>query len=205
MNDVAHDITSLPDLGGHSAGTGPVRKQHPLYVDLLPPCNQACPAGENIQAWLALARAGQYEAAWQIIMEENPLPAVCGRVCYHPCEDGCNRSHLDSSVSIHALERFLGDEALRNGWKTQGTRAPTGKRILIVGAGPSGLSAAWHLARLGHYAEIREAGPMAGGMMHFGIPAYRLPRKELDAEVERIRQVGVTFLFNHHVTDISKE
>jgi formate dehydrogenase beta subunit len=217
MNNTSHDITAPPDLKGHSAGTGPVRKQHPLYVHLLPPCNEACPAGENIQAWLALAQAGQYEAAWQLIIQDNPLPAVCGRVCYHPCEDGCNRSHLDSPVSIHALERFLGDEALRHGWKTPGIsdtkgapgslgiHAPTGKRVLIVGAGPSGLSAAWHLARLGHYAEIHEAGPMAGGMMHFGIPAYRLPRKELEAEVERIRQMGVSLVFNHPVTDISKE
>ena len=112
MNNAFNDITSPPDLKSHSEGTGPVRKQHPVYADFLPPCNQACPAGENIQAWLSLAQAGEYEAAWRVIMENNPIPAVIGRVCYHPCEDQCNRSHIDSTVNIHALERYLGDEAL---------------------------------------------------------------------------------------------
>ncbi len=201
-----HDITSPPDLTLHSEGTGPVRKEHPIYVDLLPPCNQACPAGENIQAWLALAQAGNYEAAWRVVMADNPMPAVVGRVCYHPCEDQCNRAHIDSTVNIHAVERFLGDEALKRKWKvTEKMPAPTGKRVLIVGAGPSGLSAAYHLALAGHYAEIREAGPMAGGMMHFGIPAYRLPRRELEQEVARIREMGVSMVFNHKVEDIMKE
>jgi len=138
-------------------------------------------------------------------MADNPMPAVCGRVCYHNCEQDCNRAQVDSTVSIHAVERFLGDEALKNGWKIEGRGAATGKRVLIVGAGPSGLSAAYHLARLGHYAEIREAGPMAGGMMHFGIPAYRLPRKELEQEVERIKEMGVSMVFNHKVAEVLSE
>jgi len=200
-----NDITYPPDLRGHSEGTGPVRKQHPVYADLLPPCNNACPAGENIQAWLSLAQAGKFEAAWQVLMADNPFPAVCGRVCYHTCEDQCNRAHVDSTVSIHAVERFLGDEALKRNWKIEQPIASSGKRVLIVGAGPSGLSAAYHLTRLGHYAEIREAGPLAGGMMHFGIPAYRLPRKELDLEVERIKEMGVSIVFNHKVEDVLKE
>ena len=205
MNDNCHDITFPPDLKGHSEGTGPIRKQHPVYTDSLPPCNHACPAGENIQEWVALAQAGKFEAAWQVLMADNPMPAVCGRVCYHTCEDNCNRAHIDSTVSIHAIERFLGDEALKRNWRIEQLMAPTGKRVLIVGAGPSGLSAAYHLARMGHYAEIREAGPMAGGMMHFGIPAYRLPRKELEQEVERIREMGVSIVFNHKVSDVLKE
>jgi NADPH-dependent glutamate synthase beta subunit-like oxidoreductase len=200
-----HDITTPPDLQSHSEGTGPVRKQHPVYVDMLPPCNQNCPAGENIQAWLALAREGKHEAAWRVIMENNPLPAVCGRVCYHTCEDACNRGQLDSTVSIHAVERFLGDQALQHGWKVESPLAPTGKRILIIGAGPSGLAAAYHLTLLGHYAEIHEAGPMAGGMMHFGIPAYRLPRKELELEVERLQNMGVAIICNHKVEDVQAE
>ena len=196
------DITSPPDLKSHSEGTGPIRKQHPVYKDFLPPCNMTCPAGENIQAWLGLAQAGKFEAAWQVLMEDNPMPAVCGRVCYHTCEDQCNRANIDSTVSIHAVERFLGDEALKRGWK-MAIAAPTGKRVLIVGAGPSGLSAAYHLTRMGHYAEIREAGPIAGGMMHFGIPAYRLPRKELEQEANRIKDMGVAMVFNHKVTDLN--
>jgi len=200
-----NDITLPPDLKGHSEGTGAVRKQHPVYTDLLPPCNQACPAGENIQAWMALAQGGEFESAWQVLMADNPMPAVCGRVCYHTCETGCNRAHIDSTVSIHAVERFLGDEALKNGWKIERPAASTGKRILIIGAGPSGLSAAYHLTKMGHYAEIREAGPFAGGMMHFGIPAYRLPRNELDLEVQRICEMGVSIVYNHKVSDVLKE
>ena len=92
-------------------GTGPFRTRRPVYVDLLPPCNNACPAGENIQAWLALAQAGKYRAAWEMLVRDNPLPAVHGRVCYHPCEQSCNRDALDAPVSIHAVERFLGDLA----------------------------------------------------------------------------------------------
>ncbi|MFM8333074.1 MAG: glutamate synthase, partial [Candidatus Methylumidiphilus sp.] len=143
------DKTRPADLAQHGKGTGPVRTQRPVYQDLLPPCNNACPAGENIQAWLSLAQAGQFERAWQQLVRDNPLPAVHGRVCYHPCESNCNRKEVDSTVSIHAVERFLGDEALRLGWKVKPDAPPSGKRVLVVGAGPSGLSAAYHLARLG--------------------------------------------------------
>ncbi len=198
------DITLSPDLQSHSAGTGPTRTQHPVYANLLPPCNQTCPAGENIQGWLSLAQAGRYEAAWRTIMEDNPFPAVMGRVCYHTCEVQCNRSQIDSAVNIHAVERFLGDEALKQGW-TIDKAPPTGKRVLIVGAGPAGLSAAYHLVRKGHTVEIHEAGPIAGGMMHFGIPAYRLPRHELDQEVARICQMGVTVTYNHKVENLLLE
>jgi formate dehydrogenase beta subunit len=199
------DKTRPADLVQHGKGTGPVRTQRPLYQDLLPPCNNACPAGENIQAWLALVQAGRHERAWQAIMRDNPLPAVHGRVCYHPCESNCNRKEVDSPVSIHAVERFLGDQALREGWQVKTDAPPSGKRILVVGAGPSGLSAAYHLARLGHTVEIHEAGPMAGGMMHFGIPAYRLPRDELDQEIRRIEKMGVKIVLNHKVQDVLAE
>jgi NADPH-dependent glutamate synthase beta subunit-like oxidoreductase len=195
------DFTPLIDLVAEP-GTGPVRDRRPIYVDLLPPCNHACPAGENVQAWLAHARAGRYREAWLALVKDNPLPAVHGRVCYHPCETSCNRQHLDSAVSIHAVERFLGDQAAKEGWPLPIEAPPSGKRVLIVGAGPSGLSAAYHLARMGHAVEIREAGPLPGGMMHFGIPAYRLPREDLLKEVRQIEAMGVKILLNHKVTDL---
>jgi formate dehydrogenase beta subunit len=198
------DMTPRIDLT-REKGAGPVRSERPVYVDLLPPCNQACPAGENIQAWLALAQAGRFREAWQTLIRDNPLPAVHGRVCYHPCEDRCNRGQLDTSVSIHAVERFLGDRAAEEGWQAPIEAPPSGKRILVVGAGPSGLSAAYHLARLGHGVEIHEAGPVAGGMMHFGIPAYRLPREDLAKEVGRIEAMGVTIRLNHKVEDLLAE
>jgi NADPH-dependent glutamate synthase beta subunit-like oxidoreductase len=199
------DLTAHPDLGTHAEGTGPKRSQKPVYTDFLPPCNHACPAGENIQAWLSLAQSGQYKEAWQKLVEENPMPAIHGRVCYHPCEDQCNRSFVDHSVSIHAVERFLGDKALEEGWDIDLKTPSTGKKVMVVGAGPSGLSASFHLQRMGHQVEIFEAGPMPGGMMHFGIPAYRLPRNILMAEIHRIERTGVRIHLNHKVEDIAAE
>lgn len=188
-----------------ASGTGAWRRQLPNWVAHLPPCNAACPAGENIQAWLALAQAGKYREAWETLMRDNPLPAVHGRVCYHPCETSCNRVELDAAVSIHAVERFLGDLAASEGWTPPVDAKPSGKRVLIVGAGPSGLSAAYHLTRLGHAVDIHEAGPLPGGMMHFGIPAYRLPRADLMKEIRRIEQMGVRITLDHKVEDLLAE
>jgi NADPH-dependent glutamate synthase beta subunit-like oxidoreductase len=199
------DLTALPDLARSHAEAGPVRTRRPRYVDLLPPCNVACPAGENVQAWLAHVEAGRHEEAWREIVSQNPLPAVHGRVCYHPCEGACNRAELDESVSIHAVERFLGDLALQRGWEFERPAVATGKRVLVVGAGPSGLCAAYHLARLGHSVEIRDAGDEAGGMLRYGIPAYRLPPEALAAEVARIERLGVTIRLHHPVTDLVRE
>ena len=191
------------DVGSSLANrTGSWRTSRPVYVDRLPPCNHACPAGENIQQWLYHAESGDYEAAWRSLTENNPLPAIMGRVCYHPCEGACNRGKLDEAVGINSVERFLGDEALKRGWKFAPPAAPSGKRVLVVGAGPSGLSAAYHLRRLGHAVKIVEAGPLAGGMMRFGIPKYRLPRDVLDGEVARILDMGVELELNRKVTDI---
>jgi 2-oxoacid:acceptor oxidoreductase delta subunit (pyruvate/2-ketoisovalerate family) len=191
------------DVGSSLANrTGSWRTNRPLYVDRLPPCNNACPAGENIQSWLYSAESGNYEAAWRVLTQDNPLPAVMGRVCYHPCEDACNRAQLDSAVGINSVERFLGDEAIRRGWRFDPPAHESGKRVLIVGAGPSGLSAAYHLRRLGHRVAIHEAGPVAGGMMRFGIPKYRLPREVLEAEVRRILDMGVELALDTRVDNI---
>lgn len=182
--------------------TGSWRTFRPVYLDRLPPCNAACPAGENIQGWLFHAESGDYEKAWRVLTQNNPLPAVMGRVCYHPCESSCNRAQMDEAVGINSVERFLGDEAIRQGWKFEKPTSGSGKRVLIVGAGPSGLSAAYHLTMMGHEAEIYEAGPLAGGMMRFGIPKYRLPREVLDAEVSRIAELGVKIHLNSKVDSI---
>ena len=198
------DMTPLVDLTANP-GTGPRRARRPSYVDLLPPCNRACPAGENIQAWLAMAQAGRFREAWETLVQDNPLPAVHGRVCYHPCETSCNRAELDSAVSIHSIERFLGDLACQENWTYPIERPVNGVKVLVVGAGPSGLSAAYHLRRLGYAVEVREAGPLPGGMLHFGIPAYRMPRDELRREVARIEAMGVTITVNHRVEDVAKE
>lgn len=205
MPTLISDLTFRPDLNDHSEGTGSIRKSKPVYVDFLPPCNQGCPAGENIQAWLALMQGGEFHKAWQKLTEENPMAAVHGRVCYHPCESACNRDALDTSVSIHSLERYLGDLALENQWKFTPPKSKSGKRILIIGAGPSGISAAYHLTKLGHDVSIFEAGPIPGGMMNFGIPAYRLPRNILQAEIQRIMDLGIELRLNYKVTNILQE
>ncbi len=191
------------DVGSSLANkTGSWRTSRPVYLDRLPPCNHACPAGENIQSWLFHAEGGDYEAAWRVLTEDNPLPAVMGRVCYHPCESACNRGQLDEPVGINSVERFLGDEALRRGWKFAPPTQETAKRVLVVGAGPSGLAAAYHLRRLGHRVKIAEAGPFAGGMMRFGIPKYRLPRAVLDGEIQRILDLGIELELDTKVSDI---
>ena len=199
------DVTPLPDLLHGRSLAGPVRAERPVYVDLLPPCNAGCPAGENIQAWLAQAEAGRHEQAWRQLVADNPMPAIHGRVCYHPCESVCNRASLDSAVSIHGVERFLGDLALERGWSFDPPPVRSGKRVLVIGAGPSGLSAAYHLARLGHEVEIRDAGERPGGMMRYGIPAYRMPRDVLDGELDRIAALGVRITGDHLVEDLDAE
>ncbi len=203
--DEQRDLAPLSSLGSGKRRAGPVRTQRPVYVDLLPPCNAGCPAGENIQAWLAHAKAGRHEQAWRQLTRDNPFPAIHGRVCYHPCESACNRAQLDGAVSVHAVERFLGDLAIDRDWTFERPEQRSGKRVLVVGSGPSGLSAAYHLTMLGHDVVIRDNSPLAGGMMRYGIPSYRLPRRVLDAEIRRLHELGVHFEQDHVVTDLAAE
>ncbi|GAA1717496.1 NAD(P)-binding protein [Propioniferax innocua] len=199
------NLTHLPDLSTSAGRVGPVRTRMPIYVDLLPPCNHACPAGENIQEWLRLVKAGDDHAAFIELTRNNPFPAIHGRVCYHPCESACNRIELDGAVSIHSVERYLGDLAIESGWRFEAPPHRSGRRVLIVGSGPSGLSAAYHLAMLGHEVEVHDSSEQPGGMMRYGIPEYRLPRAVLDAEIDRLRDLGVRFVQNHKVEDLLTE
>ncbi len=191
------------DVGSSLANkTGSWRTERPVYLNSLPPCNDACPAGEDIQGWLYAAEEGRYEDAWRVLTRDNPFPAVMGRVCYHPCQTACNRAQLDQPVGINSVERFLGDAALQSGWAFAPAAAATGKRVLVIGAGPSGLSAAYHLNQAGHEVVVRDAGPKPGGMMRFGIPSYRLPRDVLDAEIQRVLDLGITLELNSRVDDV---
>ncbi|SDD79058.1 NAD(P)-binding protein [Glycomyces harbinensis] len=185
--------------------TGAWRTERPVYRNLRAPCGDACPAEEDVQGWLYRAEEGEYEAAWRLLMAENPFPAIMGRVCYHPCETACNRGQVDEAVGINAVERFLGDRAIKQGWTMPVEAAPTGRRVLVVGAGPAGLAAAYHLRLLGHEVTVADAAERPGGMMRYGIPAYRLPRDVLDAEIDRVARMGVTFELGHPVTDLDAE
>src|SRR5215831_19563370 len=147
MMDTPFAITLGPG-SSRANHTGAWRTERPVYVDRLPPCNDACPAGENIQRWLYHAESGDYRRAWETLVEDNPLPAIMGRACYHACETACNRAQLDAAVGIHEVERFLGDLAIRERWPLPLPDAHPGARVLVIGSGPSGLSAAYHLRRL---------------------------------------------------------
>ncbi len=195
-------ITLDPNTGRDNL-TGAWRTKRPIYGSRLPPCNNACPAGHDVQKWLYWAEEGNYRKAWEVMMENNPLPAVHGRVCYHPCEDACNRGQLDETVSIHAVERFLGDLANREGWVVP-CRPDSGKKAMVVGSGPSGLSCAYHLRRMGHAVTVYEAMPRLGGMLRYGIPAYRLPRDVLDQEIDRLAKMGIAFRVNERIDGVTE-
>ncbi|SDG84216.1 FAD-dependent oxidoreductase [Roseospirillum parvum] len=174
--------------------TGDWRTMRPVHKHWAAPCHGACPAGEDAQEWLARFQEGHPREAWETIAHINPLPAVTGRICPHPCETACNRTHYDSPIAIHALERWLGDQAILNNWSfpgAQGVAEPAA--VAVVGAGPGGLSCAYQLARRGHKVTLIDALPEPGGLLRSAIPMTRLPRDVLDAEIGRILDLGITF------------
>ena len=181
--------------------TGSWRFASPRYDAKTSPCSAACPAGEDIARIEMLATQGLFKEAWEAILLENPFPSVCGRVCFHPCEDLCNRREFDAAIAIHSLERFLADTAIRYGIKPDIERKPPRKqRIAIVGAGPAGLSAAWFLTLLGYSCRVLEASAEAGGVLRWGIPDYRLPLTALRHDIHRIEAQGVSILTENPVT-----
>jgi NADPH-dependent glutamate synthase beta subunit-like oxidoreductase/Pyruvate/2-oxoacid:ferredoxin oxidoreductase delta subunit len=170
--------------------TGTWRAALPAYRKAPSPCHLACPVNGDIARWMQQARQGDWHGAWTTLVEHNPFPAVAGRVCHHPCEPACNRAGYDGALAICALERHIGERALAEGWRFPA--APAGEqRVAIVGGGPSGLAAAYHLRRRGHAVTLFEAQPQLGGLLRYGIPPYRLPREVLDGEIARILELGV--------------
>lgn len=179
----------------------------PTYVHRTSPCQASCPAGEDIRGWLNMVRGKDkppaglswQEYAFRHLTEANPFPAVMGRVCPAPCQDGCNRNEVEDFVGINSVEHFIGDWALANNLKFPKPEHETGKRIAIIGSGPAGLGAAYHLRRMGHACVIFESAPALGGMMRYGIPGYRTPRDMLDGEIQRILDMGVEVHLNTRV------
>jgi 2-oxoacid:acceptor oxidoreductase delta subunit (pyruvate/2-ketoisovalerate family) len=176
--------------------TGSWRYMRPVYRERTPPCNDACPAGEDIVAWLGLVADRRFDEAWEVLRRENPFPGVCGRVCPHPCEMQCNRERLGGAIAIHSAERFLSDWAAAHGiapLQQEPTRPDQvrAEKVAVVGSGPAGLACAYHLALKGYPVTVYEADPLPGGMLRTGIPAYRLPRDVLDREIAAIQGLGV--------------
>jgi 2-oxoacid:acceptor oxidoreductase delta subunit (pyruvate/2-ketoisovalerate family) len=184
--------------------TGSWRYLRPRYEEKLAPCIAACPAGERIEAWIGLLSEKKYAEALQLIKTVNPFPRVCGRVCFHPCESECNRGAFDRDIAIHALERFVSDNAGPIDKSLRQETKPTGRSVGIIGSGPAGLTCAYHLALRGHSATVYEAETELGGLLRYGIPAYRLPRDVLDAEVNDILELGVDVRAGTRIDDLEK-
>jgi NADPH-dependent glutamate synthase beta subunit-like oxidoreductase/Pyruvate/2-oxoacid:ferredoxin oxidoreductase delta subunit len=196
---VADTTAPSPRISVSSASTlsnrtGSWKYIRPEYRDSVAPCNARCPAGVDVEGYLELLRRDRVTEAQQLLLRENPMPAITGRVCHHPCESGCNRASFDEPVAVHLIERHLGDHIL--------VRLPDAfprlhpERIAIIGSGPAGLGCAYHLARLGYGVVVFEEAPEAGGMLRLGIPAYRLPRNVLDRQIEWLRACGIDILCN---------
>jgi NADPH-dependent glutamate synthase beta subunit-like oxidoreductase/Pyruvate/2-oxoacid:ferredoxin oxidoreductase delta subunit len=171
--------------------TGTWRAAMPQYLARPSPCHQACPVDGLIAEWIGHARAGDLRRAWEVLTLNNPFPAIAGRICHHPCESACNRAAYDEAVSVCSLERAVGDAALAAGWSFAPAAAAREGHVAVVGGGPSGLSAAYQLRRRGWRVSLYDARPQLGGLMRYGIPAYRLPRPVLDGEIARILALGI--------------
>ena len=171
--------------------TGSWRNVKPFYDPKTSPCIAGCPAGEDIQSYIQMAREERYEEAVRLIWESNPFPAICGRVCYHPCMDACMRAEHDEAVFIPAIERYLGDYAIEHRLMPEAPSQTHPHRAAVIGGGPAGLSCAYYLARAGFGVTVFEGKEKLGGVLRYGIPEYRLPKHVLDAELRRLESLGV--------------
>ena len=177
--------------------TGSWRILRPVFQTKTSPCNEACPAGVDVRGFIALAKDGLFDQAHRLYIDENPFPSICGRVCYHPCEDACNRKGFDQAVSINALERFLSDFDS----PIEQRHSKDGARVAVVGSGPAGLSSAYFLARLGYEVTVFEEFKAIGGLLRTGIPNYRLPIEVVEKEVERLRALGIQFVTDYRIDE----
>ncbi|MCL6610326.1 MAG: FAD-dependent oxidoreductase [Peptococcaceae bacterium] len=192
MCAVAKEIPPVWTTGWtEELSTGTWRSATPVHEERPSPCKNACPAGGNIPLWIQQVREGQYHSAWLTLVANNPFPAVTGRVCHHPCEVSCNRGEYDGAVTVNALEQFVGDLALKEGWPLPGPENNKDARVAVIGSGPAGLSCAYQLRRRGYRVTVFEAQPEPGGVMRYGIPAYRLPKEIVAGEVNRLLATGI--------------
>ncbi|HZD53432.1 MAG TPA: NAD(P)-binding protein [Woeseiaceae bacterium] len=184
-----------------SIKTGSWRTALPVHVAPPAPCHRACPVDGDIAVWIQSLKNRSYYDAWLALVENNPFPAVTGRVCHHPCESSCNRGLLDEPIAIRCLERYVGDMALEEGWALPSPPMSKAGTVAIVGGGPAGLAAAYHLRRRGYAATVFESMPELGGVLRYGIPPYRLPKEILDAEIRRILALGIDVNTNTPISD----
>jgi NADPH-dependent glutamate synthase beta subunit-like oxidoreductase len=184
--------------------TGTWRSAVPVYRTVASPCHGACPVNGEIAIWIQQVIDADYQKAWLTLVQNNPFPAIAGRICHHPCETVCNRKYLDETVGICDLERFVGDMALSKNWQYPKPDKISKKKIAIVGSGPAGLSAAYQLRRNGFLVSLFESKGQLGGLMRYGIPAYRLDKAILDAEIQRIINMGVEVHLHSDIGDKAK-
>jgi len=188
MNEIISPLWSTRSSGARLTGTW--RSALPRHVDLPSPCHGACPIEGRIAEWIRQLAQEDTHGAWLTLMDNNPFPAVIGRICHHPCQNVCNRAEWDETVGICSLERFVGDAALAEGWTVPAPEDRRTEKVAVVGGGPAGLSAAYHLLRAGVQVTLFEKSAKLGGLLRYGIPDYRLDKAVLDGEIARLLQSG---------------